>query len=134
MTPSREPEATEAYTRASVEAYLRAASEEKARLRTAIDEARKRVARAQTNEQYLNAQHEVDHDPATHPARWDIDESVGGSFPGGGSHGGTGLSPESTDGSPFHPDNNISFGQLRLAPGAEDIWRSLDLPNTLAHE
>ena len=39
MTPFRQPEATEAYTRASVEAYLRAASDEKARLHAAIGEA-----------------------------------------------------------------------------------------------
>jgi hypothetical protein len=134
MTPSREPEATEAYTRASVEAYLRAASDEKARLRKAIAEARTRVARAQLDEQYLNAHHDIDHAPTDQPAGWDIEESAGGSFPAAGSPGGTGFSPESAGGSSFRPDKDIPFGQLRLTPGTEDIWRSLDFPSALAHE
>jgi hypothetical protein len=145
MTPFRQPEATEAYTRASVEAYLRAASNEKARLSEAIAEARKRLARAEMDEQYLIA-HEGDvrHDVAGrepaevdstdgHSGGWDIEPS-GGSFGATGWPSGTGFSPDAGRASSDDPGSGPPIAQLRLTPGAEDIWRFLDAPNALAHE
>ena len=144
MTPSREPEATEAYTRASVEAYLRAATDEKARLQEAIAEARKRVARAQMDEHYLISHHAVadpEHvaDPAVADAadhdstEWRI-EPAGGSFGATGSPTGTDFSPDPDGASSFDPDSDPPIAQLRMTPGAEDIWRYLDFPSALAHE
>jgi len=46
MNQSSDPEAGQAYTRASVEAYLRAAASERARIEAAIAVARARTARA----------------------------------------------------------------------------------------
>ncbi len=145
MTPFRQPEATEAYTRASVEAYLRAASDEKARLRAAIAGARKRTAQAQIDEQYLNSHEAVaDHDMASHdPAEvgstdghsggWDI-EPAGGSFGATGWPSGTAFSSDTGRGSSGGRGSDPPLAQLRLTPGSEDIWRFLDAPNALAHE
>ena len=145
MTPFRQPEATEAYTRASVEAYLRAASEEKARLHEAITEARKRVAQAEMDEQYLISHHGVEHhgiadrDPTGFGSSdgdaegWES-EASGGSFGVIGSPSGTDLSPDSGRASSEDTGSGPPLAQLRLTPGAEDIWRYLDLPSALAHE
>jgi hypothetical protein len=53
MTPSSDPEATMAYTRASVETYLRAAAAEKTRLQRAIEHAQQRTARARSDAEAL---------------------------------------------------------------------------------
>ncbi len=145
MTPFRQPEATEAYTRASVEAYLRAARDEKARLHAAIAEARKRTAQAQRDEQY-RISHEGDadrdmasHDPAEvdstdgHSGGWDIEPS-GNSFGVTGWPSETGFPPDGGRGSSDDPGSDPPFAQLRLTPGTEDIWRFLDAPSALAHE
>jgi hypothetical protein len=55
MTQSSDPKAAQAYTRASVEAYLRAAADECARIESAITEAHERTAWAQAEEQRLKA-------------------------------------------------------------------------------
>ena len=149
MTPSREPEATEAYTRASVEAYLRAATDEKARLQEAIAEARKRVARAQMDEHYL-----ISTTPSPTPSTSPIPPSPIPPSPmppitirqSGGSNQRAAPSEP-----PVRPPARISrrtlmapppsirtatprIAQLRMTPGAEDIWRYLDFPSALAHE
>jgi hypothetical protein len=145
MTPFREPEATEAYTRASVEAYLRAASDEKARLQEAIAEARKRMAQAEMDEQYLISHQGISHhdigvqDPADvdsndgDSGRWGIGVP-GGLFGATGSPSGTDPSPDSGRPSSDDPGSDPPLAQLRLMPGAEDIWRYPDVPSALAHE
>jgi hypothetical protein len=55
MNQSSDPQAGQAYTRASVETYLRAASEERRRLQSAIAEARARTAEARRMEEHLHA-------------------------------------------------------------------------------
>ncbi len=145
MTPFRQPEATEAYTRASVEAYLRAAGDEQARLRQAIAEARKRIAQAEMDEQYLishegDAHHDIaGGDPAEvdpidgHSGGWGIEPS-GGSLGATGWPSGAGFWPDGERGSSDDPGSDPPLARLRLTPGAEDIWRFLDAPSALAHE
>ena len=55
MNQSSDPQAGQAYTRASVEAYLRAAATERLRLQSAIAEARARTAEARRMEEHLQA-------------------------------------------------------------------------------
>jgi hypothetical protein len=55
MIQSSDPEAGQAYTRASVEAYLRAATEERARIEAAIVAARSRTAWALREEEHLGS-------------------------------------------------------------------------------
>jgi hypothetical protein len=113
MTPFREPEAAEAFTRSSVEEYLRAASAEKARLREAIAEARRRTARALLDEQYLAQQDPSAGDP--------VDDDM------------------ADDGLSGHPPYGLpgaghSGAQLRLTPEGEDIWALSELPRAVVHE
>jgi hypothetical protein len=55
MNQSSDPQAGQAYTRASVEAYLRAAAMERLRLQSAIAEAQARTAEARRREEQLHA-------------------------------------------------------------------------------
>ena len=55
MTPSTDPEAGQAFTRASVERYLHAAAAEQARLESAIAEARARTEAARQAEEHLGS-------------------------------------------------------------------------------
>ncbi len=55
MNQSSDPRAGQAYTRASVEAYLRAAATERLRLQSAIAEAEARTAEARRLEEQLHA-------------------------------------------------------------------------------
>jgi hypothetical protein len=55
MTPSTDPEAGQAYTRASVERYLHAAAAEQVRLESAIADARARTEAARQAEDHLES-------------------------------------------------------------------------------
>jgi hypothetical protein len=55
MNQSSDPQVGQAYTRASVEAYLRAAASERSRLESAIAEARARTVDARRVEEQLRA-------------------------------------------------------------------------------
>jgi hypothetical protein len=55
MNQSSDPQAGQAYTRASVEAYLRAAATERLRLLSGIAEAQARTAEARRREEQLHA-------------------------------------------------------------------------------
>ncbi len=55
MTPTTDPEAGQAFTRASVERYLRAAAAEQARLESAIAGARARTEAARQVEEHLRS-------------------------------------------------------------------------------
>jgi hypothetical protein len=57
MNQSSEPQAGQAYTRASVETYLRAAAEERRRMQSAIAEAQARTAQARTAQAHRMGQH-----------------------------------------------------------------------------
>jgi hypothetical protein len=80
MNQSSDPRAGQAYTRASVEAYLRAAANERRRLESAIAEARARTAEARRMEEHLHASIDTEVVPAVdeyHQRRPVVVESPG---------------------------------------------------------